>query len=127
MNRPRQIPGHLYTFVKRATGEKDTGFLPRRLGENNSFAYWHKYTKGNRSGCWLSRKFVLRKNSDQAKGIGPSGLLGRMKRLIKSARANAKRGGYEPLVTTPQRLLDEWNNQKGLCSACLLPLELLKA
>lgn len=130
MNRPKQIPGKLYTFIKRATGEEDTGFLPRRIGESNSFAFWHKYEKRkekNRPGCWQSKKFIAQKNANQLNGTGPQGLRGRMIRLLKNGRWTARRGGYKPPTTTPEMMVTEWISQNGKCIACLLPLELLNA
>jgi hypothetical protein len=127
MNKPAQIPGKPYTFTRKKTGEKDSGILPAYLGESNDFAMWHKSPKG-RGGSWLSRKFVLKRAQERGQGIGPSGLLGRMKILIKNSNVNAKReNGYIPLKTTPEMLVAEWECQKGRCIACDLPLELLEA
>jgi hypothetical protein len=50
-----------------------------------------------------------------------------MRVLIKNSKTNAARDKSEPAHVTPQRLVAEWESQKGLCAACRLPLSLLDA
>jgi hypothetical protein len=57
MGKRRQIPGKEYTFIKRRTGEEDTGILPQAYGESNDFVYWNPKKNFSLGGYWTSRKF----------------------------------------------------------------------
>jgi hypothetical protein len=116
-SKKKQIPGQLYTFKKRSTGEEDTGVLPTVEGESNSFAYWIR-SRRKSPGCWASLKFRKRSISDYVEGRGKMGLLGRMKNLLRGSEWVSAHRGYNPPQTTPEQMVKEWEAQDGKCAAC---------
>ena len=64
MNQHQQVPGKTYTFRNRKTGEIDFGILPSTYGESNGFVWWIKRKELKRGGCWVSRRFRVRKRAD---------------------------------------------------------------
>jgi hypothetical protein len=64
--RPRQqVPGQLYVFKDRKTGEEDSVVLPGQFGESSNFAYWNKSNN-----TWISAKFNIRRARDKRRLLG---------------------------------------------------------
>lgn len=124
--RTLQVPGELYTFKSSKYGI-DSGVLPAAFGESNDFAYWSSDTILEQAGMWKSRKFRTRRVEVSSRGEGPSGLLGRMKYIIRGAKRNALWQGYAEIKSTPEQMVEQWESQKGKCAACGKPIDLLKS
>ena len=122
-----QMPNKEWTFVNKRTGETDTGILPAALGEQNDFAIWQKSSAVFRGGYWSSRHFYNQCHRRSRKGIGPTGLLGRMRFLLSRQKDDAVRGGHKSPMVEPERMVHLWESQKGFCVACLGHLDLLSS
>jgi hypothetical protein len=127
MRKRTQFPGKPFTFVRALTGEKDTGILPSKYGESNDFAMWNSDAGRPTRGSWISRRLNLKSKKEKRQGVGPNGLLDRMKALIRDSKQNARRSGHVPVKASAENLMDAWNLQEGLCAACRLPLNLFQA
>lgn len=87
-----------------------SGIFPDHYGESNKFVY----AKGKTH--WFCRRCRLLRDQKYNSGTGPSGLLGRMRRLITMSKQNAKVDGHTPIKETPEELVSLWHSQKGLCA-----------
>lgn len=116
----KQLPGQSFTFTFKKTGETDAGILPVEYGQSNEFAIWVKDRKQIKTvgGHWLSRKFHYLVTAAWYTGTGPSGLLGRMKRLFSVAYRHCIERGQSPPHTFPEEMVKQWELQKGVCVAC---------
>jgi Recombination endonuclease VII len=122
-----QIPGEPWTFVNKKTGQRVSGILPSKRGESNSFAEWLSNPRYSKGGRWGSRLFHNQAAVRYGNGTGPSGLLGSMRRRFITLKSVSNANDYRPPDTTPEKMVDIWNNQKGLCAACKGSLDLLKS
>jgi Recombination endonuclease VII len=59
----KQIPGQLFTFINRKTGQIDEGILPEK-GKSNKFAVLGS------NGSWGSRKFLLQRQESKRRAAG---------------------------------------------------------
>jgi hypothetical protein len=50
-----QVPGKLFTFKRRKTGQEITVLLPLNHGESNDDVFWFPPRGTNKIGCWKSR------------------------------------------------------------------------
>jgi hypothetical protein len=121
----KQTPGTIHTFVT-ALGS-DTGVLPSSYGLSNEFAMWRPHKRSSTGGSWRSRKFHSLRFQNNYRGVGKDGLLGRMKVLFYAAKARDTRQGYQSPDTTPEKMLDSWFLQNGICPACGSSIDLLEA
>jgi Recombination endonuclease VII len=117
MPKYKQIPGEFYTFRSCKTGEKVTVKLPL-AGVSNSEVQWRDRSTYQRSGTWVLRKFSNESMARSQRGEGPSGLISRMRAIIGTAKNDAKKLNYQPIQESPQKLVEQWNKQNGLCAAC---------
>lgn len=115
--RRKQIPGQLYTFIKKVTKEQDTGILPSCFGDSNDFACWVR--SGSVSGgSWRSRKFADRLTKLYNLGKGPLGLRGRASYLLLQGRSNAKKREFVPVNLSAEELTEILENFLGKCGIC---------
>jgi hypothetical protein len=121
----KQEAGKLWTFVRKKTGDTDTGILPQ-IGESNAFAFWVNFPKEERGGHWFSRKAKRARNKEIVLGEGPSALLGKMKLMLNQQRSPSGLRGRKPPTTTPEDMLAMWLAQNGNCAACGSPLSLIQ-
>jgi Recombination endonuclease VII len=113
-----QVPGKEWTF-KSKSWKEDAGILPAVYGESNDFAFWCTSSRhAARGGYWKSRVHNASKGRRIASGNSPTGLLGRMQRLIANSKYKARTEGFAPPDTTPEKMLSEWINQRNKCAAC---------
>jgi recombination endonuclease VII len=117
----RQIAGQPWTFVRRKTKEADSGVLPSQYGQSNEFAAWYNDYRWKSGGAWVSRKFKNASNSEGACGLGPQGLIIRMRRLRRRTNFDAERYGFTPILTTAEEMVKQWESQNGICIACNKP------
>ena len=59
------------------------------------------------------------------RGEGPSGLLGRFKRLLNHHRSDLRKKGVALPNITPEELVEMWNKQAGRCAVTGRPITLL--
>jgi len=104
----KQFPGREYTF-----GCGHTAFLPSAFGDSNEKAIW-KSSGGSRS--WVCRKCLNHAIKNWTVGVGPSGLLSRMKYLISVSRSNCRKQGGRPVDITGEELLIAWEKQGERCA-----------
>lgn len=103
MRSRKQIPGQLYTFVSKKLGLEDTGTLPKRPGDSNSFAY---YNGGDRP-SWASVRFnrINHANRRRAQGFRVCG----KQESGKTWEFIDKKSGVKDVVVLPE--LGESNDQ----------------
>jgi len=125
----RQVPGQMYIFRNKKTGEEDTVVLPLVYGESNDFVFWcpRKDGKHKNGGTWASAKFHRINSFHRRFATGPAGLLGRMRYLLISSRNNSKFNNYAGPATTPEEMYNQWLKQDGKCIACAESLDIFEA
>lgn len=117
---PRQQPNRAWTFP---CGH--SGVLPDELGKSNDFAYWKAIQRTERRGCWACRYCKNIEAQQLRRGMGQSGILGKLKNILRSGKANARRKHYAEPQITPDGLITLWISQEGKCAACGGTIELL--
>jgi hypothetical protein len=118
-----QISGKPWTFRNKGTGEAETVILPS-VGESNATLIWHPVLTHSRGGYWIHRRFHYDNEKWVRSGQSPTGLLGTMTNIFYKQKNEAKKKGYKPPDTTPEKMLETWVAQDGKCIACLSPLNL---
>lgn len=112
------------------------------VGISNEQVYWSRNSECSRyGGYWLcapckrirDKKYCKKHIKEREvrhkvwrDGKSKTGLLGRIKYLLTSAKAMAKRIGYLPPAVTPEEALDLWVEQKGLCKSCKREIDIMK-
>lgn len=109
----KQVPGKRYTFICQQTGEKDSGVLPATLGESNSFVRWQPHRN-----TWVSRKLGQSSSRRSKRGLGPQGLVCRMRALLWALKNKAKIKGFALPLISAEEMVEQWNDQAGICVAC---------
>lgn len=116
----KQIPGKSHVFIRKKTGEKHKVILPMRYGESNDEVKWYSSSAYRVGGTWQSRKFCNQSSAEKRKGVGPSGLYGRMVQLKCASKIDSKKKGYVPINNTAEEMVKQWTEQKCVCKACKL-------
>ena len=116
-----QKPGKRYMFV---CGHG--GLLPA-LGSSNRVGYWQNQSGLCRGGCWQCGVCRRIQQRSYWRGDSPTGLLGRMRMLLKTQRTAAKRRGNSPLQFSADDMVRQWLSQHNLCAACGEGLDIMSA
>jgi len=116
-----QIANELYTFKSKKFANIEV-ILPD-YGVTNDLVVWNKYRKS-----WAPRQYAYARTKVWGAVDGSkSGMLGRMRKLITSARHNSERFNHSPIRETPECMIEQWKKQNNLCAACGSLLDFLKA
>lgn len=124
----KQIPGQLWVFTNKKTGEAVSGILPDNFGESNDFVIWKPYSgKRCKSGSWMCKKFSEDCTRRHFEGRTKGGLQTRFRILLRIGIRNSIAKNITPPNTTGALMAEMWDSQKGLCVACRGELDILNS
>jgi hypothetical protein len=90
------------------------------VGISTSKVIWAKRTKNKniRGGHWICKPCQTKAHHRCNRGLGPSGLLGRMRCLIRQSKYDAALRHHLPVDISPEDAVQSWIEQNNKCKAC---------